>query len=116
MIMLISFTMSDCSCHQVVCISANAYTQVYEFCGTFIFTIFLLHSNLHGKRPADYAVSVEMLEIFQEASDGTKYANTSLSPSASLSVVRLHGNASFFFLISPKGVNPRLLILDISKL
>ncbi|XP_070771001.1 BRCA1-associated RING domain protein 1 [Enoplosus armatus] len=43
--------------------------------------------NLYGKRPADYAVSVEMLEIFQEASEGTQYANTSLSPSASLSVV-----------------------------
>ncbi|KAM6934012.1 BRCA1-associated RING domain protein 1 [Xenentodon cancila] len=45
--------------------------------------------NLHGKRPADYAVSPEMLEIFQEASEETQYANsrTSHSPSASLSVV-----------------------------
>ncbi|XP_037646793.1 BRCA1-associated RING domain protein 1 [Sebastes umbrosus] len=43
--------------------------------------------NLYGKRPADYAVSLEMLEIFQEASEGTQYANTSLSPSASLSIV-----------------------------
>ncbi|KAL7385659.1 hypothetical protein ABVT39_025862 [Epinephelus coioides] len=43
--------------------------------------------NLHGKRPADYAVSVKMLEIFQEASEGTQSANASLSPSASLSVV-----------------------------
>ncbi|XP_034550034.1 BRCA1-associated RING domain protein 1 [Notolabrus celidotus] len=43
--------------------------------------------NLHGKRPADYAVSLEMLQIFQEASDGTQNANTALSPSASLSVV-----------------------------
>ncbi|KAM7407615.1 hypothetical protein PAMA_003373 [Pampus argenteus] len=43
--------------------------------------------NLYGKRPADYAVSLEMLEIFQEASEGTQDANTSLSPSASLSVV-----------------------------
>ncbi|XP_041807042.1 BRCA1-associated RING domain protein 1 isoform X2 [Chelmon rostratus] len=43
--------------------------------------------NLHGKRPAHYAVSREMLDIFQEASEGTQCANTSLSPSASLSVV-----------------------------
>uniref|UniRef100_A0A3Q1BF58 BRCT domain-containing protein n=1 Tax=Amphiprion ocellaris TaxID=80972 RepID=A0A3Q1BF58_AMPOC len=45
--------------------------------------------NLYGKRPADYAVSLEMLEIFQEASEGTQYANahTSRSPSASLTVV-----------------------------
>ncbi|CAI5656362.1 BRCA1-associated RING domain protein 1 isoform X1 [Oreochromis niloticus] len=45
--------------------------------------------NLYGKRPADYAASLEMLEIFQEASEGTQYANarTSHSPSASLSVV-----------------------------
>ncbi|XP_019945749.2 BRCA1-associated RING domain protein 1 isoform X2 [Paralichthys olivaceus] len=43
--------------------------------------------NLHGKRPADYAVSVEMLEIFQEAAEGTQFANTSFSPSASLTAV-----------------------------
>ncbi|KAM9851193.1 BRCA1-associated RING domain protein 1 [Aulostomus maculatus] len=43
--------------------------------------------NLYGKRPADYAVSVEMLEIFQEASEGTQNANASPNPSASLSVV-----------------------------
>ncbi|KAG7227447.1 hypothetical protein INR49_005261 [Caranx melampygus] len=43
--------------------------------------------NLHGKQPADYAVSLEMLEIFQEASEGTQYANASFSPSASLSAV-----------------------------
>uniref|UniRef100_UPI0037E7F80F BRCA1-associated RING domain protein 1 n=1 Tax=Semicossyphus pulcher TaxID=241346 RepID=UPI0037E7F80F len=43
--------------------------------------------NLYGKRPADYAVSLEMLQIFQDASEGTQYANTTLSPSASLSVV-----------------------------
>ncbi|XP_056245883.1 BRCA1-associated RING domain protein 1 [Seriola aureovittata] len=43
--------------------------------------------NLHGKQPADYAVSLEMLEIFQEASEGTQYANVSFSPSASLSAV-----------------------------
>ncbi|TKS67352.1 BRCA1-associated RING domain protein 1 [Collichthys lucidus] len=43
--------------------------------------------NLHGKRPADYAVSVEMLEIFQEASKGTQYADTSLDPSGSFSAM-----------------------------
>lgn len=43
--------------------------------------------NLYGKRPAHYAASREMLEIFQEASEGTQCANTSFSPSASLSVV-----------------------------
>ncbi|KAK2839660.1 hypothetical protein Q5P01_013400 [Channa striata] len=43
--------------------------------------------NQYGKRPADYALSVEMLEIFQEVSDGNQYANTSFSPSANLSVV-----------------------------
>ncbi|XP_041663733.1 BRCA1-associated RING domain protein 1 isoform X2 [Cheilinus undulatus] len=43
--------------------------------------------NLHGKRPVDYAVSPEMLQIFQEASAGSRNANTPLSPSASLSVV-----------------------------
>ncbi|XP_035460042.1 BRCA1-associated RING domain protein 1 isoform X1 [Scophthalmus maximus] len=42
--------------------------------------------NLYGKRPADYAVSLEMREIFQEASEGTQCANPSVSPSASLSV------------------------------
>ncbi|XP_034741598.1 BRCA1-associated RING domain protein 1 isoform X2 [Etheostoma cragini] len=43
--------------------------------------------NLYGKRPADYAVSLEILAIFKEASEGTQYANTSLSPSATLSMV-----------------------------
>ncbi|XP_060910211.1 BRCA1-associated RING domain protein 1 [Labrus mixtus] len=43
--------------------------------------------NLHGKRPADYAVSQEMRQIFQEASEGAQNANTSLSPSAGLSLV-----------------------------
>lgn len=51
---------------------------------------FLLHSNLFGKRPADYAVSLEMQEIFQKASEGTKNANASLSLAASLSVVRVY--------------------------
>ncbi|XP_043986803.1 BRCA1-associated RING domain protein 1 [Gambusia affinis] len=43
--------------------------------------------NLHGKRPADYAVSQEMLAIFQEAAEGIQYANshTSHSPSATIS-------------------------------
>ncbi|XP_035031379.1 BRCA1-associated RING domain protein 1 [Hippoglossus stenolepis] len=43
--------------------------------------------NLHGKRPADYAVSAEMLQIFQEAAEGTQCAITSFSPSASLTAV-----------------------------
>ncbi|XP_036966495.1 BRCA1-associated RING domain protein 1 isoform X1 [Acanthopagrus latus] len=43
--------------------------------------------NLFGKRPSDYAVSLEMQEIFQKASEGTKNADATLSPSASLSVV-----------------------------
>ncbi|XP_033966066.1 BRCA1-associated RING domain protein 1 [Pseudochaenichthys georgianus] len=38
--------------------------------------------NRCGKRPADYAASPEMLEIFQEASEGNQCAKTSLSPSA----------------------------------
>ncbi|XP_047225772.1 BRCA1-associated RING domain protein 1 isoform X2 [Girardinichthys multiradiatus] len=44
--------------------------------------------NLHGKRPADYAVNQEMLEIFQETAEGTQNANshTSHSPSATISV------------------------------
>nr|XP_020463367.1 BRCA1-associated RING domain protein 1 [Monopterus albus] len=43
--------------------------------------------NQYGKRPADYAVNLEMLQIFQEASKGNHSANTSFSPSAGLSVV-----------------------------
>ncbi|XP_074550236.1 BRCA1-associated RING domain protein 1 [Halichoeres trimaculatus] len=43
--------------------------------------------NLHGKRPADYAATVEMLQVFQDAADVTQNANKTLSPSASLSVV-----------------------------
>ncbi|XP_028991902.1 BRCA1-associated RING domain protein 1 isoform X2 [Betta splendens] len=43
--------------------------------------------NLYGKQPADYAASVEMLEIFQKASEGNQYANAPPSPSVSLSVV-----------------------------
>ncbi|XP_057709394.1 BRCA1-associated RING domain protein 1-like [Corythoichthys intestinalis] len=43
--------------------------------------------NLHGKRPADYAVSQEMLDIFQEASGEPQDANTSMNSPASLSLV-----------------------------
>ncbi|KAM9343096.1 BRCA1-associated RING domain protein 1 [Pholidichthys leucotaenia] len=45
--------------------------------------------NLYGKQPADYAVTREMQEIFQEASEVARYvtAQTSQSPSASLSVI-----------------------------
>ncbi|KAM3607245.1 uncharacterized protein V6R79_004076 [Siganus canaliculatus] len=43
--------------------------------------------NLHGKRPADYAVIPDMLEIFQEASAANEHATTSISPSATLSAV-----------------------------
>ncbi|XP_038158551.1 BRCA1-associated RING domain protein 1 isoform X1 [Cyprinodon tularosa] len=43
--------------------------------------------NLHGKRPADYAVSQEMLQIFQEAAEETQDAksHTAQSPSATVS-------------------------------
>lgn len=69
--------MCDCSFVQVcVCVKTPADS---------IFT--LLHSNLYGKQPADYAVSPEMREIFQHASDGTA---TPLSPQANLSVVCMH--------------------------
>uniref|UniRef100_UPI003AAEA125 BRCA1-associated RING domain protein 1 n=1 Tax=Centroberyx gerrardi TaxID=166262 RepID=UPI003AAEA125 len=43
--------------------------------------------NLYGKRPADYAVSLEMQEIFQVATEGPHPAIASVSPSASLSMV-----------------------------
>ncbi|XP_071316267.1 BRCA1-associated RING domain protein 1 isoform X2 [Trachinotus anak] len=58
--------------------------------------------NLHGKQPADYAVSLEMLEIFQEASEGTQYANASSCPSASLSAVSdcVRGDEMMTFLAS----------------
>lgn len=77
-------------------VSAQVCTQCETLTG-FIFWIFFLHSNLYGKRPADYAVSLEMLEIFQEASKGTPYVNPALSPSASLSVVRVHADANNVF-------------------
>lgn len=75
---------------------------------------FLLQSNLYGKRPADYAASLEMLEIFQEASEGTQYVNTALSPSASLSVVRVYEDANnLLYFIPLEFVKIRLLILDV---
>ncbi|KAG7501665.1 BRCA1-associated RING domain protein 1 [Solea senegalensis] len=43
--------------------------------------------NLYGKRPADCAATLEMMKIFQEATEGTQNANASFSPSASLSVM-----------------------------
>ncbi|XP_071381010.1 BRCA1-associated RING domain protein 1 [Centroberyx affinis] len=43
--------------------------------------------NLYGKRPADYALSLEMHEIFQVATEGPHPAITPISPSASLSMV-----------------------------
>ncbi|XP_051937618.1 BRCA1-associated RING domain protein 1 isoform X2 [Hippocampus zosterae] len=43
--------------------------------------------NLHGKRPADYAESREMLEVFREVSEGAQYASASLNSPASLPVV-----------------------------
>ncbi|XP_061648885.1 BRCA1-associated RING domain protein 1 isoform X2 [Phyllopteryx taeniolatus] len=43
--------------------------------------------NLHGKRPADYAVSQEMLEVFQEVPEEAQNANTSITSPASLSLV-----------------------------
>ncbi|XP_019751029.1 BRCA1-associated RING domain protein 1 isoform X2 [Hippocampus comes] len=43
--------------------------------------------NLHGKRPADYAESREMLEVFREVSEGAQNASASLNSPASLSVV-----------------------------
>ncbi|XP_077436733.1 BRCA1-associated RING domain protein 1 [Vanacampus margaritifer] len=43
--------------------------------------------NLHGKRPADYAITQEMLEVFQEASEEAQNANTSVNSPAGRSVV-----------------------------
>lgn len=76
---------------------------------------FLLLSNLHGKRPADYAVSPEMLNIFQEASEGIQRANShmSSSPSASLSVVCLYKEMKrdFLYLFAFEKEKPRGLLL-----
>ncbi|KAM4609403.1 BRCA1-associated RING domain protein 1 [Polymixia lowei] len=44
--------------------------------------------NLHGKRPADYAVSPEMQEALRTASEGPHAATTPLSPPANLSAER----------------------------
>ncbi|XP_075896134.1 BRCA1-associated RING domain protein 1 [Nelusetta ayraudi] len=43
--------------------------------------------NLDGKRPADYAVGLEMLQIFQEAAEGSQRAAASPGPSAGLAAV-----------------------------
>lgn len=68
----------------LICVTVALFTFVcVKTPANSIFTL-LLHSNLYGKQPADYAVSLEMREIFQHASDGTA---TPLSPSANLSVV-----------------------------
>lgn len=91
-------------------------------CVAYIDTLYLLnlllHRNLHGKRPADYAVSLEMLEIFQEASKGTQSADTSLNPSASFSAVCLHEDVYNFFIFSRvlELLTLDYLIVDISKL
>ncbi|XP_061697130.1 BRCA1-associated RING domain protein 1 isoform X2 [Syngnathoides biaculeatus] len=43
--------------------------------------------NLHGKRPADYAGSQEMLEVFQETPEEAQNGNTSITSPSSLSAV-----------------------------
>nr|XP_057938719.1 BRCA1-associated RING domain protein 1 isoform X2 [Doryrhamphus excisus] len=53
--------------------------------------------NLHGKRPADCAMSREMLAVFQEASED---ANTSLTSLASLSVSNCVNQGGILFLSS----------------
>ncbi|GLD59947.1 BRCA1-associated RING domain protein 1-like isoform X2 [Lates japonicus] len=62
--------------------------------------------NLYGKRPADYAVSLEMLEIFQKASEGTQYANTSFSPSTSLSAVSDYVRKDEMVVFLPSKLSP----------
>lgn len=61
----------------------------------------LLQSNIYGKRPADYASSLEMQEIFQEASGETPFVNTAHSNSAGLSMVCIHNNVNnlLFYLL-----------------
>ncbi|XP_068185282.1 BRCA1-associated RING domain protein 1 isoform X2 [Antennarius striatus] len=58
--------------------------------------------NLYGKRPADYAVSLEMQKFFQEDSEGTRYANKSLSPTVGLPVLAdcVRGDEMVVFLAS----------------
>ncbi|XP_040003756.1 BRCA1-associated RING domain protein 1 isoform X2 [Xiphias gladius] len=74
--------------------------------------------NLYGKRPADYAASLEMLEIFQEATEGTEYANTSFSPSASLSVVTdcVRRNERVVFLASKLSQPAQLQLAKLGQL
>lgn len=81
-------------------LQVNKYISVCILLDTYTFIFVPLHRNLYGKRPADYAASLEMLEIFQEASEGTQYANARIShsPSASLSVVCRHDVNSPFCL------------------
>ncbi|XP_077392011.1 BRCA1-associated RING domain protein 1 isoform X2 [Festucalex cinctus] len=43
--------------------------------------------NLHGKRPADYIITQEMLDVFQEVSEQAQNANTSLNSPASRSLM-----------------------------
>lgn len=45
-------------------------------------------SNLDGKRPADYAVGLEMLQIFQEAVGGSQRIVASPGASAARAAVR----------------------------
>ncbi|XP_040913835.1 BRCA1-associated RING domain protein 1 isoform X2 [Toxotes jaculatrix] len=74
--------------------------------------------NLYGKRPADYAVGLEMLEIFQEVSEGTQCANTSFSPSASLSVVSdcVRRDEKVVFLASKLSPQAQLRLAKLGKL
>lgn len=52
-----------------------------------------------------------MLEIFQEASERTQHVDTSLSPSASLSVVPVHADANnLLYFISLEFLKVRLLM------
>lgn len=89
----------------LLCHRSNTCTQMCAYSETrthFIVSTLFFCSNLDGKRPADYAVGPEMLEIFQKASAGTPCVNTSPSPSASLSVVRKDEmKINFTNLISP---------------
>lgn len=70
------------------CVTVSAlFTRVSVWKPQLTLSSLFLRSNLHGKQPADYAVSQEMQEIFRRGSDGTA---TPLSPSANLSVVCMH--------------------------
>lgn len=107
-----SFNMSDCT-------GLCAYTNVHILWNpdTLYLWKFLLWRNLYGKRPADYAVSLEMLEIFQKASEGNQDVKTSLSPSAGLSVVREPEDANHLLhSMSLAFVKLRSLISDVLML